>query len=170
MSMGANILVRAAGAEQSTGPCVCSGQLSGGSSSLTALIAPMQYQPAGSKVRTHAACAVTLTATLSLCASVCCRMLLRCQFHRNPFHYRNVTVLKGGASLDEYIAGPCVVMATPSMLQSGLSRQLFEEWCESERNRVIICDFAVQGTLAREIQTHPTHILSKEGTRVRAPH
>ena len=35
-------------------------------------------------------------------------------------------------------------MATPSMLQSGSSRDLFESWCEDERNAIIICDFAVQ--------------------------
>jgi hypothetical protein len=30
------------------------------------------------------------------------------------------------------------------MLQSGLSRDLFEAWCEDEVNTIIICDFAVQ--------------------------
>ncbi len=35
-------------------------------------------------------------------------------------------------------------MATPSMLQSGLSRELFEAWVEDPRNGVIIADFAVQ--------------------------
>lgn len=34
--------------------------------------------------------------------------------------------------------GPCVVMASPGMLQSGLSRELFELWCTDAKNGVII--------------------------------
>ena len=34
--------------------------------------------------------------------------------------------------------GPCVVMATPGMLQNGLSRELFELWCTDAKNGVII--------------------------------
>jgi cleavage and polyadenylation specificity factor subunit 3 len=75
-----------------------------------------------------------------------------------------VQVLKGGAAIDD--CGPCVVMATPSMLQSGLSRDLFEAWCESSQNTVIIADFAVQGTLARDILSSPTHVMSRQGVKV----
>lgn len=34
--------------------------------------------------------------------------------------------------------GPCVIMATPGMLQNGLSRELFESWCTDSKNGVII--------------------------------
>ena len=34
--------------------------------------------------------------------------------------------------------GPCVVMASPGMMQSGLSRELFESWCTEPKNGVII--------------------------------
>lgn len=34
--------------------------------------------------------------------------------------------------------GPCVVMASPGMMQSGLSRELFESWCTDSKNGVII--------------------------------
>ena len=34
--------------------------------------------------------------------------------------------------------GPCVVMASPGMMQSGLSRELFEAWCTEPKNGVII--------------------------------
>jgi cleavage and polyadenylation specificity factor subunit 3 len=44
----------------------------------------------------------------------------------NPFHFKHVTHLKSAAGFDD--VGPCVVMATPSMLQSGMSRELFEAW------------------------------------------
>lgn len=59
-------------------------------------------------------------------------------------------------------------MATPSMLQSGLSRDLFEAWCEDPRNGVIIADFAVQGTLAREVLASPTEVTSRDGHKVGA--
>jgi Beta-Casp domain len=51
--------------------------------------------------------------------------------------------------------------------QSGLSRQLFEEWCEDPKNGVIIADFAVQGTLAREILGSPAQVMTKAGIKVR---
>lgn len=45
--------------------------------------------------------------------------------------------------------GPCVIMASPGMMQSGLSRQLFEAWCTNKRNGVIIAGYCVEGTLAK---------------------
>ncbi|CAG9466846.1 unnamed protein product [Pedinophyceae sp. YPF-701] len=78
--------------------------------------------------------------------------------HSNPFKFSHVNVLSGPSALDD--TGPCVVLATPSMLQSGFSRRLLETWCEDSRNGVIIADFAVQGTLAREILGHPKEIPS----------
>lgn len=44
----------------------------------------------------------------------------------NPFQFKHVTHLKSASQFDD--VGPCVVMATPSMLQSGMSRELFEAW------------------------------------------
>ena len=75
----------------------------------------------------------------------------------------------GFPSLDAMLAGTdadCVVLATPSMLQSGLSRDLFEAWCGDARNGVIIADFAVQGTLAREILGAPETVLARSGERL----
>jgi cleavage and polyadenylation specificity factor subunit 3 len=48
-----------------------------------------------------------------------------------------------------------------------LSRELFDAWCEDRRNGVIIADFAVQGTLAREILASPSHVMTKAGARAR---
>lgn len=45
--------------------------------------------------------------------------------------------------------GPSVVMASPGMMQSGLSRELFESWCTDNRNGVIIAGYCVEGTLAK---------------------
>ncbi|GFH21431.1 uncharacterized protein HaLaN_18738, partial [Haematococcus lacustris] len=86
--------------------------------------------------------------------------------HHNPFAFRHVTHLKSAAHFDD--VGPCVLMATPSGLQSGASRDAFEAWCEDKRNTVIICDFAVQGTLAREILGGPKDIVTRTGYRVSA--
>lgn len=61
---------------------------------------------------------------------------------RNPFDFQHVRHTRGFRADSEI--GPCVVLATPSMLQTGLSRELFEAWCEDPRNGVIIADFAVQ--------------------------
>jgi cleavage and polyadenylation specificity factor subunit 3 len=85
----------------------------------------------------------------------------------NPFNLQHVTHLKSASQLDD--VGPCVVLATPSMLQSGLSRDLFEAWCEDPRNGIIIADFAVQGTLAREILGGPDTVLARSGQKVWAP-
>ena len=45
--------------------------------------------------------------------------------------------------------GPSVVLASPGMMQSGLSRELFESWCTDKRNGVIIAGYCVEGTLAK---------------------
>ena len=79
-----------------------------------------------------------------------------------PFVLRHVKHLThGGRELDSH--GACVVLATPSMLQSGLSRELFEAWCGDARNTVIIADFAVAGTLARDILADATEVTSRTG-------
>ncbi len=86
------------------------------------------------------------------------------KYIKNAHTHRHVTHLKSGSAFDD--VGPCVVLATPSMLQSGLSRELFEAWCEDRRNGVIIADFAVAGTLAKEILSEPSEITTRAGIRV----
>lgn len=80
----------------------------------------------------------------------------------NPFKFKHVQHLIG--AFDD--TGVCVVLATPSMLQSGMSRELFDSWCENPKNGCIIADFAVQGTLAREILSEPATITTRQGLRV----
>ena len=41
---------------------------------------------------------------------------------------------------------PCVIFATPGMLQSGLSRELFEELCDNEINLLLITGYAAKGS------------------------
>lgn len=48
-----------------------------------------------------------------------------------------------------------------------MSRELFEAWCEDPRNCVVIADFAVQGTLARDILGNPSEVMTRNGVKVR---
>ena len=50
--------------------------------------------------------------------------------------------------------GPSVVLASPGMMQSGLSRELFESWCTDNRNGTIIAGYCVEGTLAKVCIVH----------------
>ncbi|OON14694.1 RNA-metabolizing metallo-beta-lactamase, partial [Opisthorchis viverrini] len=60
-------------------------------------------------------------------------------------------------------SGPCVVMASPGMMQSGMSRELFENWCTDRRNGVIIAGYCVEGTLAKQILSLPAEIPTMSG-------
>ena len=42
-------------------------------------------------------------------------------------------------------------MASPGMMQSGLSRELFEAWCTDHKNGVIIGGYCVEGTIAKQV-------------------
>lgn len=39
-----------------------------------------------------------------------------------------------------------------------VSRQLFESWCDSEKNGVIIAGYTIEGTLAHDLLSNPTEI------------
>ncbi len=79
----------------------------------------------------------------------------------NPFIFRHVSNLR---SMDHFRdVGPCVMMASPAMLQSGLSRELLELWCSSPKNGLIIPGYVVEGTLAKTILTEPKEIPSSKG-------
>ncbi|CAH0724125.1 unnamed protein product, partial [Brenthis ino] len=62
--------------------------------------------------------------------------------------------------------GPCVIMASPGMMQSGLSRELFESWCTDPKNGVIIAGYCVEGTLAKTILSEPEEITSMSGQKL----
>ena len=82
----------------------------------------------------------------------------------NPFAFKYVMNIR---SLDEFEdSGPCVFMASPGMLQSGMSRRLFEKWCSDRRNGVILPGYSVQGTLAKYILTDPATVPRLDGQHV----
>jgi len=83
---------------------------------------------------------------------------------RNPFVFKHISNLK---SIDHFEdIGPSVVMASPGMMQSGLSRELFETWCTDRRNGVIVAGYCVEGTLAKHILSEPTEIVSMNGQKL----
>ena len=79
----------------------------------------------------------------------------------NPFDFKYITCLKDLSNFHDF--GPCVVLASPGMLQSGVSRQLFERWCIDRRNGVILAGYSVEGTLAKSIMSHPKEINGEDG-------
>ena len=83
---------------------------------------------------------------------------------RNPFHFKYVFNVRSLSDFDD--SAPCVILASPGMLQNGVSRELLEMWCSDAKNGVIIAGYAVEGTLAKHIMTEPTHITSVGGARL----
>lgn len=51
------------------------------------------------------------------------------------------------------------------MLQSGVSRQLFDRWAPDAKNGVMIAGYAVEHTLAKEIMNAPKEVVTLEGRR-----
>lgn len=90
---------------------------------------------------------------------------IRAQFaERNPFMFRHIRALK---SLDEIIDdGPSIAMASPGMLQSGISRDLFDRWCQDKRNAVVLTGYCVEGTLASDLLKHPATVPTASGREV----
>ncbi|KAH9835985.1 endoribonuclease YSH1-like [Teratosphaeria destructans] len=68
---------------------------------------------------------------------------------RGPWDFEHVRALK---SLDRFEDnGPCVMLASPGMLQNGVSRTLLERWGTSEKNGVVMTGYSVEGTMARKL-------------------
>ncbi|BFZ15737.1 hypothetical protein BsWGS_18776 [Bradybaena similaris] len=82
----------------------------------------------------------------------------------NPFIFKHVINLKNIEQFEDI--GPSVVLASPGMMQSGLSRELFESWCIDKRNGVIIAGYCVEGTLAKHILSEPDEITTQAGQKL----
>jgi len=79
----------------------------------------------------------------------------------NPFDFKHVRNLKSRAHFEDH--GPCVVFASPGMLQNGFSRELFESWCNDPRNGLIVAGYSVQGTMAKHVLTNPSEVEALSG-------
>jgi Cft2 family RNA processing exonuclease len=81
--------------------------------------------------------------------------------NQNPFNFKHITCVKTFDDLSE--SKPCVVFASPGMLQSGLSRNLFEKWCQDSKNGIVITGYCVEGTLARYLLGEPSEVKLSDG-------
>ena len=52
------------------------------------------------------------------------------------------------------------------MMQSGLSRELFESWCTDKKNGCIVAGYCVEGTLAKHILSEPEEITTMSGQKL----
>jgi len=82
----------------------------------------------------------------------------------NPFVFKHISNLKGIDHFDDI--GACVILASPGMMQSGLSRELFESWCTDKKNGCIVAGYCVEGTLAKQILAEPEEITAMNGQRL----
>lgn len=91
---------------------------------------------------------------------------IRSRFHQrdNPFVFKHVSNLRSLDKFDD--KGPCVMMASPGFMQSGISRELLERWAPDKRNGVIVSGYSVEGTMARDILSDPDEIIAMNGQRI----
>lgn len=82
---------------------------------------------------------------------------------RNPWDFKHIRPIRPNSFRDD---GPCVVLAAPGMLQSGFSRELFDRWAVSPDNGVVLAGYAVDGTLARQLESHPLELKTETGRRI----
>ncbi|BGP48639.1 endoribonuclease ysh1 [Rhodotorula kratochvilovae] len=93
---------------------------------------------------------------------------VRAKFARgiNPFDFKRADSFirpldRGISKLND--RNPCVVMASPGFLTSGVSRELLEKWAPDPRNGLIITGYSVEGVMARTIMNEPTEIHALNG-------
>ncbi|KRH93732.1 putative beta-lactamase fold-containing exonuclease [Pseudoloma neurophilia] len=91
--------------------------------------------------------------------------MMKINISKDAFSFKHIKNLKNME--DHLIKNACVVMASPGMLQNGLSRELFEMWCEDPKNGTVIAGYSVQGTLAKEILNEPKEIISLAGNKLK---
>lgn len=83
----------------------------------------------------------------------------------NPFEFKHVQNIRGASHFED--DGPCVFMASPGMLQNGLSRELFERWCGNKLNSIVISGYSVEGTLAKKLEHEPETITRLDGRQAK---
>lgn len=92
---------------------------------------------------------------------------IRTRFARrdNPFVFKHISNVPQARGWERKIAEgpPCVVLASPGMLQPGTSRELFELWAPDPRNGLIVTGYSVEGTLARDIINEPEEVTGVKG-------
>ncbi|KAK9322528.1 beta-lactamase-like protein [Lipomyces orientalis] len=85
----------------------------------------------------------------------------------NPFQFKHIRSLKNLERFDDL--GPCVMVASPGMLQNGVSRELLERWAPEAKNALILTGYSVDGTLAKQILNEPSEFPSIAGGGIKVP-
>ncbi|KAK9469534.1 beta-lactamase-like protein [Lipomyces arxii] len=85
----------------------------------------------------------------------------------NPFQFKHIRSLRSLDRFDDL--GPCVMVASPGMLQNGVSRELLERWAPDPKNSLIITGYSVEGTLAKQILSEPSEFPSITGGGIKVP-
>lgn len=85
----------------------------------------------------------------------------------NPFIFKNISYLKNMEDFQDF--GPSVMLASPGMLQSGISRDVLERWCPEVKNLVLITGYSVEGTMAKFLMLEPDTIPSINNPEVTIP-
>jgi cleavage and polyadenylation specificity factor subunit 3 len=73
-----------------------------------------------------------------------------------PWDFKHIRSLKSLERFDD--VGSCVMLASPGMMQNGVSRELLERWAPNDKNGVIITGYSVEGTMAKSIMQEPDQI------------
>lgn len=73
-----------------------------------------------------------------------------------PWDFRFVRSVRNLERFDD--VGPCVMLASPGMIQTGVARELLERWAPSDRNGVIMTGYSVEGTMGKQILNEPEQI------------
>ncbi|KAI5969451.1 YSH1 [Candida margitis] len=76
----------------------------------------------------------------------------------SPFDFKYIKSIRNLSKFSDL--GPSVVVATPGMLQAGVSRQLLEKWAPEQKNLVILTGYSVEGTMAKDLLKEPQVIQS----------
>ena len=82
---------------------------------------------------------------------------------RNMFDFKHIKGFERSYINND---GPMVVLSTPGMLHGGLSLQIFEEWCTSEQNMIIMPGYCVAGTVGHKILNGTRTLEIKKGKPV----
>ena len=85
-----------------------------------------------------------------------------------PWDFKYIRSLKNLDRFDD--VGSCVMLASPGMMQSGVSRELLERWSPDQKNGVIITGYSVEGTMAKQIMNEPDQIQAIMTSRGGAAH
>ncbi|KAJ3341381.1 hypothetical protein HDU93_005017 [Gonapodya sp. JEL0774] len=88
------------------------------------------------------------------------RRLVQLHGH-NPFRFRHISSLRSADAFED--SGPCVMLASPGMLQNGISRELLERWCGDPRNGTVFAGYLVDGTMGKKLLSEPEEIEALSG-------